>query len=111
MVRQCRPDLEIDGEMQVDTAVNYGIIQRNFPFAKLTKEANVLVFPDLMSGNSGYKLLKELGGAVAVGPLLLGINGCFNVLQRGSDPETIVNLTAVTVCQARKLASLGVVKD
>ena len=111
MVRQCRPDLEIDGEMQADTAVNYGILKDNFPFAKLTKEANVLIFPDLMSGNAGYKLLKELGGAVAVGPLLLGINGCFNVLQRGSDPEAIVNLTAVTVCQARKLTSLGVVKD
>ncbi len=111
IVRQLRPEMEIDGEMQTDTAVNATIMKTNFPFAKLTKEANVLVFPDLASGNSGYKLLRELGGAVAVGPLLLGLNGCFNVLQRGADPESIVNLTAVTVCQARKLTSLGVVKD
>jgi len=104
-------DFEVEGEMQADTAVNHEIVEQVFPFARLSKSANVLIFPDLMSGNASYKLLRELAGAVAVGPLLLGVDGSFNVLQRGSDPETILNLTAVTVCQARGIKSLGVVKD
>ncbi|MDP8224208.1 MAG: NADP-dependent malic enzyme [Candidatus Lernaella stagnicola] len=111
IVKARRPDLEAEGEMQADVAVNYDLLHESWPQASLTREANVLVFPDLMSGNAAYKLLRELGGAVAVGPLLTGIEGAFNVLQRGSDPDTIVNLTAVTVCQASGRKDLGVVKD
>jgi len=111
LVQAQRPELEIDGEMQADTAVNFDIMSQSFCFAKLSKAANVLIFPDLMSGNAAYKLLRELGGAVAVGPLLLGINGSFNVLHRGSDPETIMNVAAVTACQASDIKTLRVVKD
>ncbi len=111
LVQAQRPELEIDGEMQADTAVNFDIMSHSFCFAKLSKAANVLIFPDLMSGNAAYKLLRELGGAVAVGPLLLGINGSFNVLHRGSDPETIMNVAAVTACQASGIKTLRVVKD
>ncbi|HPQ71606.1 MAG TPA: NADP-dependent malic enzyme [bacterium] len=111
LVQSQRPELEVDGEMQADTAVNFDILSHSFCFAKLSKAANVLIFPDLMSGNAAYKLLRELGGAVAVGPLLLGINGSFNVLHRGSDPETIMNVAAVTACQAGDIKTLRVVKD
>jgi malate dehydrogenase (oxaloacetate-decarboxylating)(NADP+) len=111
LVAEWRPDLEVEGEMQVDTAVNYEHMQAHWPFSRLSREANVLIFPDLMSGNVAFKLLSELGGATAVGPLLMGINGAFNVVQRGSDPETITNVTAVTVCQASGMHNLGVVKD
>jgi malate dehydrogenase (oxaloacetate-decarboxylating)(NADP+) len=111
LTRRMRPDLEVEGEMQADTAVNFDLLQENWPFARLTREANVLIFPDLMSGNIAFKLLRELGGATAVGPLLMGINGAFNVLTRGSDPDNILNVTAVTVCQASGRSNLGVVKD
>jgi malate dehydrogenase (oxaloacetate-decarboxylating)(NADP+) len=111
LVIQQRPELEIDGEMQADTALNFEHLQRNWPFTRLTRAANVLIFPDLMSGNAAFKLLHELGGAVAIGPMLMGINGAFNVVQRGSDPDTILNVSAVTVCQASGRQNLGVVKD
>ncbi|NLH51204.1 MAG: NADP-dependent malic enzyme [Myxococcales bacterium] len=111
LVRELRPDLEVDGEMQADLAVNYERLQQHWSFSCMTREANVLIFPGLMSGNAAYKLLRELGGAAAIGPLLIGINGAFNVLQRSSDPETILDLTAVTVCQAGGRKNLGVVKD
>jgi malate dehydrogenase (oxaloacetate-decarboxylating)(NADP+) len=111
LVKAARPDLEVDGEMQADTALDADLLKQNWPLASLTRAANVLVFPQLTAANAAYKLLRELGGAVAIGPLLTGINGAFNVLQRGSDPDTIVNLTAVTVCQAGDRRNLGVVKD
>jgi len=111
MVRRANPEVEIDGEMQADTALNYDLIKESFSFSRLTKPANILIFPDLMSGNAAYKLVRDLAGAQVIGPLLMGVGGSFNVLQRGSDPETIVNLTAVTVCQARRIGSLGLVKD
>jgi len=111
ILKERMPELEVDGEMQTDTALNYELLRKHWSFSALTKEANVLIFPDLMSANASYKVAKELGGAKAIGPLLVGINGKFNVVQRSCDPETIMNLTAVTVCQAGGHRSLGVVKD
>ena len=72
IVRQRRPDLEIDGEMQADIAVEPEKLHELFPFSRLTDEANVLVFPSLAAGNAAYKVLAALGGATAVGPILLG---------------------------------------
>jgi malate dehydrogenase (oxaloacetate-decarboxylating)(NADP+) len=66
--------------------------------------ANILVFPELSSANIAYKLLKHLGGAKAVGPLLMGISKPFNVLQRGTDMENVVNVIAITVAQAQDIA-------
>jgi malate dehydrogenase (oxaloacetate-decarboxylating)(NADP+) len=102
MVRSRKPDLFIDGEMQADTAVVPEILNGGFPFNRLGgKAANVLVFPDLTSGNVAYKLLDRLGGAKAVGPLLMGLKHPFNVLQRNTDMENVVNVIAITVAQAQ----------
>ena len=94
------PELVIDGELQADTAVNPQVAEAVFPFSRLKGDANVLIFPDLASGNMAYKLLRELGGATAVGPLLVGLKQPVNVLPVGSDVADIVNITALTVNQA-----------
>ena len=72
-MRQRRPDLECDGEMQADTAVLPGILQEHYPFARLTGPANVLIFPDLQSANAAYKLVWRLANAEAIGPILMGM--------------------------------------
>ena len=100
IVRSHKPDLIIDGEMQADTAVTEEILENGFPFNRLGQPANVLIFPDLTSGNVAYKLLNCLGGAKAIGPLLMGISKPFNVLQRNTDMENVVNVMAITVAQA-----------
>jgi malate dehydrogenase (oxaloacetate-decarboxylating)(NADP+) len=104
LARERRPALAIDGEMQADTAVVAEILEGEFPFNRLGEAANVLVFPDLASGNIAYKLLMRLGGAKAVGPLLMGIGKPFNVLQRNTDMETVVHVIAITVAQAQNHA-------
>jgi malate dehydrogenase (oxaloacetate-decarboxylating)(NADP+) len=96
------PQLLIDGGMQADTAVVDEILARDYPFNRLGQAANVLVFPDLDAGNAAYKLLERLGGAKAVGPLLMGLSKHFNVLQRGCDMENVVNVIAITVAQAQE---------
>ena len=101
LVRQRRPELAIDGEMQADTAVDEVLLNSRFPFNRLGKAANVMVFPDLSAANVAYKLLQTLGGAKAVGPLLMGLTRPFNVLPRGTDMENVVNVIALTVAQAQ----------
>jgi malate dehydrogenase (oxaloacetate-decarboxylating)(NADP+) len=105
--RERRPDLIVDGEMQADTAIVKEILDNDFPFNRLGGPANILVFPELSSANIAYKLLKHLGGAKAVGPLLMGISKPFNVLQRGTDMENVVNVIAITVAQAQDIANTG----
>jgi malate dehydrogenase (oxaloacetate-decarboxylating)(NADP+) len=100
-IREKRPTLLVDGEMQADTAVMDCILNKDFPFNRLGKAANVLVFPDLTSGNIAYKLMNRLAGAKIVGPLLMGIDRPFNVLQRNTDVESVVDLIAITVVQAQ----------
>ncbi|MED5371975.1 MAG: NADP-dependent malic enzyme [Myxococcota bacterium] len=100
LVNRVWPELVIDGELQADTAVNPQVAEAVFPFSRLKGDANVLIFPDLASGNMAYKLLRELGGATAVGPLLVGLKQPVNVLPVGSDVADIVNITALTVNQA-----------
>ena len=101
LVREQKPDLVIDGEMQADTAVMDSILNADFAFNQLRKAANVLIFPSLASGNIAYKLMNRLGGARLVGPLLMGLNRPFNVLQRNSEVESVVDLIAITVVQAQ----------
>ena len=101
LARRKAPDLVVDGEMQADTAVVDDILDAELPFNRLGQAANVLVFPDLDSGNIAYKLLERLGGAKVVGPLLMGISRPFNVLPRNTDMENVVNLIAITVAQAQ----------
>jgi malate dehydrogenase (oxaloacetate-decarboxylating)(NADP+) len=101
LARQRAPELVVDGEMQADTAVVDDILSGEFSFNRLGQAANVLIFPDLDSGNIAYKLIERLGGAKVVGPLLMGISRPFNVLPRNTDMENVVNLIAVTVAQAQ----------
>lgn len=99
LVRETRPDLKIDGEMQADTAVAPDILAARYPFSHV-KRPNVLVFPDLQSANIAYKLLRHLGGAETIGPVLLGMGKPIQVLQTGDEVRDIVNLVSMTVLQA-----------
>ena len=94
-----RPDLQVDGEMQADTAVVVEIIEDRYPFSAV-KDANVLVFPSLESANIAYKLLARLGKAKAIGPILLGMGAPVHVLQTGDDVNTIVQIASVAVMDA-----------
>jgi malate dehydrogenase (oxaloacetate-decarboxylating)(NADP+) len=100
IARKRKPDLVIDGEMHADTALLESKLTRMFPFNRLGRPANVLVFPDLNSGNIAYKLVEQVGGATAVGPMLIGLSKPFNVLQRDTDMENVVNVITITVVQA-----------
>jgi len=100
IVKERCPDLKIDGEMQADTAVVADILD-GFTFSKVKTPANVLIFPDLNSGNICYKLLHRLGGADAIGPILMGMNKPIHVLQRGDDVNDIVNMAAIAVVDAQ----------
>jgi malate dehydrogenase (oxaloacetate-decarboxylating)(NADP+) len=101
IVRERRPGLEIDGEIQADLAVDDDMRKEILPRSTLTESANVLIFPDLESGNIAYKLMLKLGGAEAIGPILMGMGAPVNVLQRGSALNEVVNMAAVTVVQAQ----------
>jgi malate dehydrogenase (oxaloacetate-decarboxylating)(NADP+) len=101
LLQQKRPDLVVDGEMQVDTALAPELRSSMFPFSKLQEEANVLVFPNLDAANIGYKLLARMAGAELIGPILLGMNRPANVLQLGASVSDIVNLAAVTALKAQ----------
>lgn len=103
-VKALRPELIVDGEMQADSAVVPEILENLFPFSNLQERANVLIFPDLNSANIAYKLLARLGGAEAIGPILLGMDKPVHVLQRGSSAADIVNLTAIAVVDAQRRA-------
>jgi len=94
-----RPELVADGEMQADTAVNADILAQ-YPFSKLKESANVLVFPTMQAGNIAYKLLSELGGGTAIGPILLGLPTQAHVLQTGASVDDIVNMAAIAAARA-----------
>jgi len=100
LVKLRRPDLIIDGEMQADTAVMADILESEFPFSQLKGHANVLVFPDLNSGNIAYKLMARIGQASVIGPILMGMKKPIHVLQRGATVDDIINMTAIAVAEA-----------
>ncbi len=102
IIRQKEPDLIVDGGMHADVAVSTELLQKRYPFSILESEANVLIFPDLMSGNASYKLLEQLGGATSIGPILLGMSKPVHVLQAfASTVQDIVNITAIAVLDAQ----------
>ncbi len=94
-------DFAVDGEMQADTAVVEDILQDTYEFSALEGPANVLIFPNLEAGNIGYKLLQRLGGAEAIGPMLVGMDKPVHVIQRGDEVKDIVNLAGVAVVDAQ----------
>ncbi|KAB1198448.1 MULTISPECIES: NADP-dependent malic enzyme [Haloferax] len=95
-------DFPVDGEMQADTALVEDILEGTYDFAELEEPANVLIFPNLEAGNIGYKLLQRLGGAEAIGPMLVGMDKPVHVLQRGDEVKDIVNLAATAVVDAQE---------
>lgn len=98
------PDLIIDGDIQADIAVNTSIQRQAYPFSELaTKGANTFIFPNLSAGNIAYKMMMELGGAEALGPILLGMKKPVHILQLGSTVSEIVNMTAIAVSHAQIL--------
>jgi malate dehydrogenase (oxaloacetate-decarboxylating)(NADP+) len=100
--KQRYPDLIIDGEMQANTAMNKNLLREHYPFSELAeKGANTLVFPTLTSGNIAYKLLQEIGGAEAIGPVLMGMRKPVHILQLGSSIREIVNMVAIAVVDAQ----------
>jgi len=100
IVKNKKPDLIIDGEMTAETAMNPDIIANYYPFSRLKEKANILICPDLTSANIAYKLLAAIGGAVAIGPILLGIKKPVFLLGPESYVDDIVNLTAMAVFEA-----------
>jgi len=99
------PDMIVDGDMQANFALNPTLLADNFPFSTLNgAPANTLIFPTLESGNIAYKLLQEIGGAEAVGPILLGLKKSVHVLQLGSSVREIVNMVTIAVVDAQEKA-------
>ncbi|HSK79506.1 MAG TPA: NADP-dependent malic enzyme [Thermoanaerobaculia bacterium] len=103
LVSAADPDLEIDGEMQADTAVFEQILTESYPWSRLKHPANVLIFPELQSANIAYKLIWRLADAEAIGPVLLGMAKPVHVLQSGLEVSDIVNMTALCVVDAQDL--------
>jgi len=103
IVKKKAPGLQIDGEMQADTAVMPEIVNELYPFCDVKGGANVLICPDLTSANIAYKLLTHLGGATAIGPMLLGIKKPVYLLIPGNEVNDIVNITALAVCDVQKI--------
>lgn len=97
------PDLDVDGPLQSDFALNKEMLAEKFPFSELVKKnVNTLIFPNLESANITYKLLKELNGAQSVGPILLGLEKAVHVLQLGASVDEMVNMAAVAVVDAQQ---------
>jgi malate dehydrogenase (oxaloacetate-decarboxylating)(NADP+) len=102
ILKQRNPSLIVDGEMQASMAFNKEILKDNYAFSDLVDEdVNVLIFPNLTSGNVAYNLLKEIGGADAIGPILLGLKKPVHVLQLGSSVRSIINMALVAVVDAQ----------
>lgn len=102
IVKQKMPSLIVDGEMQASMAFNKELMKENYPFSELVdKDVNTLIFPNLASGNIAYNLLKEIGAADAVGPILLGLNKPVHILQLGSSVRSILNMALIAVVDAQ----------
>jgi len=94
------PELVVDGDMQADTAVDPDMLRTYYPFSKLQEQANVLIFPELASGNIAYKLMNKLGNAEIIGPILMGMKKSVHVLHRQNDVEQVVTMAALATVEA-----------
>jgi malate dehydrogenase (oxaloacetate-decarboxylating)(NADP+) len=99
-IKELAPSLEVDGEMQADSAVSFDILKNIYPFTNLKGPANVLVFPNLGAANTAYKLVGQIGGAEVIGPILLGMRKPVHVLQRGGTVQEVVNLITIASVDA-----------
>ena len=105
LVRTIRPDLDVDGPLQYDAAVDAGVARTKLPSSSVAGRATVFVFPDLNTGNNTYKAVQRSAGAIAVGPVLQGLRKPVNDLSRGCTITDIVNTVAITAIQAQAAAS------
>jgi malate dehydrogenase (oxaloacetate-decarboxylating)(NADP+) len=103
IAKERAPNLVVDGEMQLATALDGPLRREYFPFSNLAQDANVLVFPDLQSGNLALHLLQQVGGAVPIGPMLMGTRLPAHLLQYGATVEEVVNLVTVGAVEASAL--------
>ena len=102
IVKQKDPTLAVDGEVQANVAFNKEVIRDNYPFSELVdKDVNVLIFPNLATGNVAYNLLQEVGGFDAIGPILLGLSKPVHILQLGSQVRSIFNMVLIAVVDAQ----------
>jgi malate dehydrogenase (oxaloacetate-decarboxylating)(NADP+) len=102
IIKEKAPALIVDGEMQASLAFNKELMQENYPFSELAdQDVNTLIFPNLSAGNIAYNLMKELGTADAVGPILLGLKKPVHILQLGSSIRSIVNMAAIAIVDAQ----------
>lgn len=101
IVKQKRPDILIDGELQLDAAIVPDVAKKKCPVSPIQGEANVLIFPDLQSGNIGYKLVQRFAHAKAIGPIVQGLNKPVNDLSRGCSVEDIVDVIAITAVSSK----------
>ena len=101
IAKELRPDLDIDGELQLDAAIVSKVAEQKAPNSKVAGKANVLVFPDLQAGNIGYKLVQRFANADAIGPVCQGFAKPINDLSRGCSSDDIVNVVALTAVQAQ----------
>ncbi|SHI69096.1 phosphotransacetylase [Clostridium amylolyticum] len=103
LAKELRPDLSIDGEMQLDAAIVSKVAKQKAPNSEVAGNANVLIFPDLQAGNIGYKLVQRFAKAEAIGPVCQGFAKPINDLSRGCSAEDIVNVVAITAVQAQNI--------
>jgi phosphate acetyltransferase len=101
LAREKRPDLKIEGPIQYDAAVDPDVAAKKLPNSEVAGHATVLIFPDLNTGNNTYKAVQRETGAIAIGPILQGLNKPVNDLSRGCTVEDIINTVVITAIQAQ----------
>ena len=108
IIREKAPQLEVEGEMQVDAALNEDVRQRLFPHSRLKGRANLLVFPNLDAANTAYNLVRNLSDAVGLGPILMGVSAPAHILTPAATVRRVVNMTAVAAVEAQIRAERGI---
>ena len=103
IIRRSDPELMVDGPVQADIALDMDILEKRFPFTALTKRPNLLIFPTLDAGNISLRLMRKLGKAHTIGPIMLGLDKAVQILPAGSEVDRIINLAAIACVDAQKL--------
>jgi malate dehydrogenase (oxaloacetate-decarboxylating)(NADP+) len=104
LLQESEPELEADGEMMAETALESKLLKGSYPFSRLTGPANVLIFPDLNAGNIGYQLLKSIAKAEAIGPILVGMGRPVHILQRDVQVQDVINMAVIAAVDAQERA-------